>query len=53
MRFHYTLTTQKSVSDVIASLTDNLKGIGFGVLEILDFKKILNVETRNFKMNTS
>jgi len=41
MSFTYTVKTQKSIDNVITDLTDNLKEIGFGVLETLDFKKIL------------
>lgn len=41
MSFTYTVKTQKSIDDTITDLTHNLKEIGFGVLEILDFKKIL------------
>jgi len=50
MSFTHTVKTQKSVDDVITTLTEDLKEIGFGVLEILDFKKILsekNVELSN------
>jgi len=50
MSFTHTIKTQKSVDDVITTLTEDLKEIGFGVLEILDFKKILsekNVELSN------
>jgi uncharacterized protein (DUF302 family) len=42
MSFCYTVSTQKNIYDIVTSLTDNLKEIGFGVLEILNFKKILN-----------
>ena len=45
----YTVTTQKSVNDAIANLTHNLKEIGFGVLEVLDFKKILNEKDQEFE----
>ena len=41
MSFTYTVKTQKSIDNVITDLTDNLKETGFGVLETLDFKKIL------------
>jgi uncharacterized protein (DUF302 family) len=50
MSFTYTVKTQKNIDDVITTLTEDLKEIGFGVLEILDFKKILaekNVELSN------
>lgn len=41
MSFTYTVKTQKNIDIVISDLTENLKEIGFGVLETLDFKKIL------------
>lgn len=41
MSFTYTVKTQKNIDIVISDLTENLKEIGFGVLEMLDFKKIL------------
>ena len=49
MSFCYTVTTQKSVDDAITNLTNNLKEIGFGVLEVLDFKKILNEKGQEFE----
>ena len=49
MIFCYTVTTQKSIDDAIASLVDNLKEIEFGVLEVLDFKKILNEKNQEFQ----
>lgn len=49
MSFCYTVTTQKSVNDAITNLTHNLKEIGFGVLEVLDFKKILNERDQEFQ----
>ena len=42
MSFAYTVKTQKNIDDVITTITENLKEIGFGVLETLDFKKILS-----------
>ena len=42
MSFTYTVKTQKNIDDVITTITENLKEIGFGVLETLDFKKILS-----------
>ncbi len=42
MDFTYTVKTQKNIDDVITTITKNLKEIGFGVLETLDFKKILS-----------
>ena len=54
MSFTYTVKTKKNIDNVIADLTENLKEIGFGVLETLDFKKILidkGVElTNNYKL---
>ena len=54
MSFTYTVKTQKNIDNVITDLTENLKEIGFGVLETLDFKKILidkGVElTNNYKL---
>ncbi|NND87253.1 MAG: DUF302 domain-containing protein [Nitrosopumilus sp.] len=41
MSFTFTVKTQKNIDDAILDLTENLKGIGFGLLETLDFKKIL------------
>lgn len=41
MSFSHTVKTQKSVEDIVSELTEKLKEIGFGVLETLDFKKIL------------
>lgn len=41
MDFTHTVKTQKSIDDAITTLTESLKEIGFGVLETLDFKKIL------------
>ncbi|AJM91789.1 MULTISPECIES: DUF302 domain-containing protein [Nitrosopumilus] len=41
MSFTHTVKTQKSIDEVITTLTEDLKEIGFGVLETLDFKKIL------------
>lgn len=49
MSFCYTVTTQKSINDAIVNLTHNLKEIGFGVLEVLDFKKILNEKNQEFQ----
>lgn len=42
MSFTYTVKTRKSIDSVITDLTKNLKEIGFGVLETLNFKKILS-----------
>ena len=47
--FSHTVKTQKSINDTITNLTDNLKEIGFGVLEILDFKNILQKKGQEFQ----
>ena len=41
MSFVHTVKTTKGIDEVIINLSKNLKKIGFGVLETLDFKKIL------------
>jgi len=41
MGFTHTVKTEKNIDKVIEDLTGNLKEIGFGVLEVLDFKKII------------
>jgi uncharacterized protein (DUF302 family) len=51
MGFTHTVKTQKNIDDVIVDLTENLKGIGFGVLETLDFKKILTEKGLEFSDN--
>jgi len=51
MSFTYTVKTQKSIENTITDLTDNLKEIGFGVLETLDFKKILSDKGLEFADN--
>jgi len=51
MDFTHTVKTQKNIDDVIVELTENLKGIGFGVLETLDFKKILTEKGLEFSDN--
>ncbi|MDH3794449.1 MAG: DUF302 domain-containing protein [Nitrosopumilus sp.] len=48
MSFTHTVKTQKRIDDVIIDLTKNLKEIGFGVLETLDFKKILSEKGLEF-----
>ena len=42
MSFAHTVKTDKNLSDVITNLTQGLKEINFGILETLDFKKILS-----------
>jgi len=51
MSFTHTVKTQKRIDDVIIDLTKNLKEIGFGVLETLDFKKILSEKGLEFEDN--
>ena len=41
MSFTHTVKTTRDIDEVITNLSENLKEIGFGVLETLDFKKIL------------
>ena len=48
MSFAFTVKTQKSIDDAITNLTENLKEIGFGVLETLNFKKILSEKGLEF-----
>jgi len=51
MSFTHTVKTQKSIDDAIIDLTKNLKEIGFGVLETIDFKKILSEKGLEFADN--
>ena len=51
MGFSYSVKTEKKIEDVISKLTDDLKEIGFGVLETLDFKKILEDKGLEFSDN--
>ncbi len=51
MHFTHTVKTQKNIDNVISDLTENLKEIGFGVLETLDFKKILTEKGLEFADN--
>jgi len=51
MGFSYSVKTEKEIEDVISTLTDDLKEIGFGVLETLDFKKILEDKGLEFSDN--
>jgi uncharacterized protein (DUF302 family) len=51
MSFTYTVKTKKSIDNAISNLTENLKEIGFGVLETLDFKKILSEKGLEFADN--
>ena len=51
MSFTHTVKTQKGIEEVITNLTEGLKEIGFGVLETLDFKKILSDKGLEFSNN--
>lgn len=51
MSFTHTVKTKKSIDNAITDLTNNLKEIGFGVLETLDFKKILTEKGLEFADN--
>jgi len=51
MSFSFTVKTEKSVNEAILNLTEELKNIGFGVLETLDFKKILSDKGLQFHDN--
>jgi len=51
MSFAYTVKTHKNIDDVITDLTKGLKEINFGVLETLDFKKILSEKGLEFSDN--
>ena len=51
MAFAYTVKTQKDIHDAITDPTQSLKKIGFGVLETLDFKKILTDKGLEFQNN--
>ena len=48
MGFSHTVKTEKNIDQVIPILTEKLKEIGFGVLETLDFKKILTEKGLEF-----
>ena len=51
MSFIHTVKTHKNIDDVITELTKALKEINFGVLETLDFKKILSDKGLEFSDN--
>ena len=51
MSFTHTVKTEKNIDNAIDDLTKNLKEIGFGVLETLDFKKILSDKGLEFADN--
>ena len=53
MSFTHTVKTQKNVDDAVSDLSAELKEIGFGVLETLDFKKILVDKGLEFEDNYS
>lgn len=48
-KFSYTIKTGKTIDKTIEDITTNLKEIGFGVLEILDFKAILQKKGLDYK----
>ena len=48
IEFYTYSKNQKKIDDVIITLTEDLKDIGFGVLETLDFKKILSEKGLEF-----
>lgn len=49
MDFRYTVTTKKEIDKAIGDITENLKKIGFGVLDILDFKNLLQDKGLEFR----
>ncbi|MGI9567561.1 MAG: DUF302 domain-containing protein [Nitrosopumilus sp.] len=51
MNFSYTVTTKKGIDKAIEDIAENLKKIGFGVLEILDFKNLLQDKGLEFDWN--
>ena len=51
MSFTHTVKTLRNLDDVIIDLTKKLKEINFGVLETLDFKKILTEKGLEFSDN--
>ena len=51
MSLTYTVKTHKAIDEIITNVTEELKKIGFGVLETLDFKKILTEKGLEFADN--
>lgn len=51
MSFTHTVKIEKSMDEIIVNLTENFKDVRFGVLEILDFKKILSEKGLEFANN--
>lgn len=51
MSLMYTVKTHKAIDEIVTTVTEELKKIGFGVLEILDFKKILTEKGLEFADN--
>ena len=51
MSFSHTVKTSMEIDEAIEKLTDRLKSIDFGVLEILDFQKILTDKGVSFRDN--
>ena len=48
MGFAHTVKTNRNIDEIITNLSKNLKEIGFGILETLDFKKILSEKGLEF-----
>ena len=51
MSFSHTVRTSMEIDEAIEKLTTRLKSIDFGVLEILDFQKILTDKGISFRDN--
>ncbi len=51
MNFSYIVATKKEIENAIDDITENLKEIGFGILEILDFKNLLQDKGLEFNCN--
>ena len=51
MSLTYTVQTHKAIDEIVSTVTEELKKIGFGVLETLDFKKILTEKGLEFADN--
>lgn len=47
--FSYTVKTQKTINQAVEDITASLKEAGFGVLETLNFKEILQKKGLDFK----
>jgi len=44
MTFQYSVKSEKTVDEVVMTLTKNLKDVGFGILGTLDFQKIFQIK---------